>query len=238
MGSDSANAKRALLKALEEKVRRKSQTLIKQLFPETGPYRRELYPKHMEFFRASSQHREVLFLAANRVGKTVAGGVHLAYHMTGDYPDWWEGRRFDRPVQCLAAGDTSTTTRDIIQSKLLGGLWGTPEFGTGLIPGDKLGKPTPARGVANLYEGITVEHVSGGTSRLMLRSYEQGRKIFQGTEQDFVWLDEEVPKDVYDEALIRTMTTRGSVIMTFTPLSGLTPLVVDFLEAKHEQVPL
>ena len=238
MGSDSANAKRALLKALEEKVRRKSQTLIKQLFPETGPYRRELYPKHMEFFRASSQHREVLFLAANRVGKTVAGGVHLAYHMTGDYPDWWEGRRFDRPVQCLAAGDTSTTTRDIIQNKLLGGLWGTPEFGSGLLPGDKLGKPTPARGVANLYEGITVEHVSGGTSRLMLRSYEQGRKIFQGTEQDFVWMDEEVPKDVYDEALIRTMTTRGLVIMTFTPLSGLTPLVVDFLEAKHEQVPL
>jgi len=47
-----------------------------------------------------------------------------------------------------------------------------------------------------------------------------------------------VPKDVYDEALIRTMTTRGLVIMTFTPLSGLTPLVVDFLEAKHEQVPL
>ena len=238
MGSDNAAAKRELHRRLKEQARRKRYNLVKQLFPETGPYRRELYPKHMEFFRASSQHREVLFLAANRVGKTVAGGVHLAYHMTGDYPEWWEGRRFDHPVQCLAAGDTSTTTRDIIQNKLLGGLWGTPEFGSGLLPGDKLGKPTPARGVANLYEGITVEHISGGTSRLMLRSYEQGRKIFQGTEQDFVWMDEEVPKDVYDEALIRTMTTRGLVIMTFTPLSGLTPLVVDFLEAKHEQVPL
>ena len=171
-------------------------------------------------------------------GKTVAGGTEQTYHMTGDYPDWWEGHQFEHPVQCLAAGDTSTTTRDIIQNKLLGGLWGTPEFGSGLLPGDTLGKPTPARGVANLYDELTVAHVSGGTSRLMLRSYEQGRKIFQGTEQHFIWLDEEVPKDVYDEALIRTMTTRGLVIMTFTPLSGLTPLVVDFLEAKHEQEPV
>jgi phage terminase large subunit-like protein len=236
MGSDSA--KRELLKALEEKARRKRYTLIKQMFPETGPYRRELYPKHMEFFRAGSLHRERLFMAANRVGKTVAGGCELTYHMTGDYPEWWDGARFDRAVQCLAAGDTSSTTRDIIQKKLLGGIWGTPEFGTGLIPGHTLMKPTPGRGVANLYEEITVRHVSGGTSRLMLRSYEQGRKIFQGTEQDFIWLDEEVPKNVYDEALIRTMTTQGLVAITFTPLAGLTELVIDFLEARHEQVPL
>ena len=238
MGSDNAAAKLELHRRLKEQARRKRYNLIKDVFPETGDYRRELYPKHMEFFRAGATHRERLLLAANRVGKTVAGGAELTYHMTGEYPAWWDGYRFDRPVQCLAAGDTSQTTRDIIQTKLLGGLWGTPEFGTGLLPGDLLGKPTPARGVANLYEEITVEHVSGGTSRLMLRSYDQGRRIFQGTEQDFVWMDEEVPKDVYDEALIRTMTTRGLVIMTFTPLSGLTPLVVDFLEAKHEQEPV
>jgi phage terminase large subunit-like protein len=53
-----------------------------------------------------------------------------------------------------------------------------------------------------------------------------------------VWLDEEVPKDVYDEALIRTMTTRGIVMMTFTPLSGLTELVISFLESRHEQEPV
>jgi len=171
-------------------------------------------------------------------GKTIAGGAEMAFHLTGEYPHWWEGRTFDKPITALAAGDTSQTTRDIIQSKLLGGLWNTDEFGSGLIPRDKLGKPTPARGVANLYEEINVSHASGGTSRLMLRSYDQGRRIFQGTEQDVVWLDEEVPKDVYDEALIRTMTTRGIVMMTFTPLSGLTELVVSFLESKHEQEPV
>lgn len=171
-------------------------------------------------------------------GKTIAGGMELTFHLTGQYPDWWDGRRFDKPITALAAGDTSQTTRDIIQWKLLGGLWDTEEFGTGLIPRDCLGKPTPARGVANLYEEIRVRHASGGWSRLMLRSYDQGRRIFQGTEQDVVWLDEEVPKDVYDEALIRTMTTHGIVLMTFTPLSGLTELVVSFLESKHTQEPV
>lgn len=238
MSDDSRAAKLALLRALEEKARRKRYNLIKQLFPNEGPFRRELYAKHLEFFRAGQYHKERLFMAGNRVGKTIAGGGEMTYHLTGDYPDWWEGKTFDRPINALAAGDTSQTTRDIIQAKLLGGLWNTDEFGSGLIPRDALGKPTPARGVANLYEEINVSHVSGGTSRLMLRSYDQGRRIFQGTEQDVVWLDEEVPKDVYDEALIRTMTTRGIVMMTFTPLSGLTELVVSFLESKHEQEPV
>ncbi|WP_445012180.1 terminase large subunit domain-containing protein [Vreelandella stevensii] len=238
MSSDNRAARLALLAALEEKARRKRYNLIRDLFPDEGPYRRELYGKHLEFFRAGKYHKERLFMAGNRVGKTIAGGGELTYHLTGEYPDWWEGRTFEAPIKALAAGDTSQTTRDIIQAKLLGGLWNTDEFGSGLIPRDKLGKPTPARGVANLYEEINVSHVSGGTSRLMLRSYDQGRRIFQGTEQDVVWLDEEVPKDVYDEALIRTMTTRGIVMMTFTPLSGLTELVVSFLESKHEQEPL
>jgi len=64
----------------------------------------------------------------------------------------------------------------------------------------------------------------------MLRSYDQGRKIFQGFEADLIWLDEEVPQDIYAEALVRTMTTGGMLMMTFTPLQGLTPLVVDFME--------
>jgi len=71
-----------------------------------------------------------------------------------------------------------------------------------------------------------------------LRSYDQGRRIFQGVELHAVWLDEEVPQDVYEEALVRTMTTGGLVWMTFTPLQGLTPLVVDFLETRSEQEPV
>jgi phage terminase large subunit-like protein len=234
----SREQKQELLALLEERARRKRYRLIDDLFPAEGPCARDRYPRHMEFFRAGASHRERLFMAANRVGKSVAGGAEMTYHLTGRYPDWWEGRRFEAPIRALAAGDTSQTTRDIIQHKLLGGLWDTPEFGTGLIPRELLGKPTVSRGIANAYEEIAVEHVSGGTSRLAMRSYDQGRRIFQGVELHAVWLDEEVPQDVYEEALVRTMTTGGLVWMTFTPLQGLTPLVVDFLETRSEQEPV
>src|SRR4030095_8530372 len=61
-------------------------------------------------------------------------------------------------------------------------------------------------------------------SELWLRSYEQGRKIFQGFELDVFWPDEECPEDVYEEGQVRLLTTGGISMLTFTPLNGLTPL--------------
>jgi hypothetical protein len=53
-------------------------------------------------------------MAANRVGKTEgAGGYEMTCHLTGRYPDWWEGRRFSGPVRAWAAGKTNETTRDV-----------------------------------------------------------------------------------------------------------------------------
>jgi hypothetical protein len=89
--------KQELVGLLEEAERRKRQHLIETMYPETGPLRRELYARHMQFFRLGAQPgiNERGFMAANRVGKTWgAGGYELTLHLTGDYPDWWEGRRF------------------------------------------------------------------------------------------------------------------------------------------------
>ena len=232
----SREEKLRLLELLKERDRRKKYNRVKELFPETGPYRRELYVKHMEFFEASRYHSELLFMAGNRVGKTEAGGFKIYCHLTGLYPEWWPGIRFRRHINALAAGDTNQTTRDIIQKKLLGGKYGTSEWGTGLIPLHLLGKPTIKPGVSDAYDSVPVKHVSGEWSILKLRSYDQGRKIFQGTEEDIIWMDEECPYDVYEEALIRTMTTNGQFMLTFTPLSGLTELVLAFLDSCKEQV--
>lgn len=178
-------------------------------------------------------------MAANRVGKTVAGGFETTIHLTGRYPEWWEGKRFDRPITAMCAGDTGQTTRDILQTKLLGGLFTTDDWGTGIVPGDCLDKrPHIKQGISGAYESVPVKHVSGAYSELKFRSYDQGRKIFQGFELDLFWADEEIPQDVYAEGLIRTMTTGGIVFMTFTPLSGLTPLVLDFMESMSDQEPL
>lgn len=215
-----------LVALLDEIARRSKTRLIHAMFPDRGPHAREKYTKHLEFFRAGLHADERIFLAGNRVGKTVAAGTEMVYHLTGQYPDWWEGRRWKRGVRAMAAGDTLETTRDILQLKLMGGLSDQPEkIGTGLIPGDAIVSWVPRPHVKGAIEKVIVRHASGDTSELWLRSYEQGREIFQGFELDIFWADEECPEDVYEEAQIRLMTRKGMSMLTFTPLQGLTPLV-------------
>ena len=45
------------------------------------------------FFDTGSSDRRGI-LAANRIGKTVSTCSETAMHLTGQYPDWWTGRRF------------------------------------------------------------------------------------------------------------------------------------------------
>lgn len=204
----------------------KRQTLF-TMYPDEGPLRRELYPKHMQFFRGSREHQEVCFMAGNRTGKTVAGAYATTLHLTGLYPEWWEGIRFEQPIEAWAIGDTSETTRDIVQAALMGPLG---QLGTGMIPGDHInGEPTKRSGVSGAMDTAIIRHVSGGNSILGFKSYDQGRKKFQGTAKHLAWCDEEPPSDVYDEVLMRLMTTNGLMLCTFTPLSGLTEVALRFL---------
>jgi phage terminase large subunit-like protein len=220
-----------LLEQLQDKNRKRQ---LYSMFPTGGDNRRELYPKHLEFFEHGAAVRERVFMAANRVGKTVSAGCELAYHMTGNYPAWWVGHRFDRPIRAMVSGDTHETTRDILQLKLVGATTDRKEdIGTGLIPGEAITGFVARNHVKGAIEKVMVRHVSGRDSELWLRSYEQGREIFQGFELDLFWADEECPEDVYDEALVRLMTRKGISMLTFTPLSGLTPLVLRLMKARE-----
>lgn len=216
-----------LLELLEEKERRLKSRKLLSYYPDTGPLRRELYQKHMAFFEAGPKFRERLMLAANRIGKTEGvGGYEATLHLTGDYPKWWTGRRYSRPVDAWAAGDTNKTVKEIIQYKLLGP---SHEKGSGLIPSDKIMKTTAKTGVSEAVDTIYVKHASGGISQITLKSYDQRREAFQGTEKDFIWLDEEPPLDIYTECLLRTMTNNGMLMLTFTPLMGMSETVMAFL---------
>ena len=222
---------------------------IYSYYPDEGSLRRILYPRHMEFFAAGGKHellptcpddcdgqphRDRLALCANRVGKTEGmGGYEAAIHLTGRYPKWWVGLRFDRPIDCWAAGKNNKSTRDIIQAKLFGKVaWRGREknfTGTGLIPREDIGDATWKRGVPNLADTIRIKHQSGGWSSIGLKSYEQGRGSFEGTEQDIIWLDEEPPIEIYEECGIRLMTRRGHLLLTFTPMEGMSKVVLEFI---------
>lgn len=230
---------------LEERANRQARRKIQRMYPDDGPLRRELYPRHLEFFEAGAAYRERCFMAANRIGKTEgAGGYETALHLTGEYPEWWTGRRWDRPVKWWAAGKTNETTRDIVQAKLFGAIAFQGQkkavAGTGLVLGDNIGAITWKQGVADLIDTVKVKHKSGGWSILGLKSYQQGRGSFEGTEQDGIWLDEEPPEDIYGECLIRTAGTTGKqeddglVMLTFTPLEGMSKTVMSFLPQEYQ----
>lgn len=220
--------------ALEEQVKRVEEGgHLTKWFPEEGPYAYDKYPKHLQFFNLGDRFRERLFMAANRVGKSVAGGFEATCHLTGMYPDWWKGKRFDRPTDGWVAGDTGQTTRDIIQDVLFGYPSGV--LGSGMVPGRLITQVRRRAGIPDAFDTVRVKHVSGGDSIIGFKSYDQGRRSFQGTGKDFIWLDEECPQDVYNECLLRTMTTDGVVYVTFTPLSGMTMFIQDFLKDAHRE---
>lgn len=247
--SDVQDPKAALATAMQEALRRQRMTLFDRMYPEEDQpappsmhdsfpegviYARHRYPKHMEFFEAGADYLERCAMAANRVGKTFGmGGYETACHLTGLYPSWWVGKRFTRPIRAWAAGKTNETTRDIVQKTLLGDIAGSGSHkgfdGTGVIPGRTLGKFTWKSGVADLADTIKVRHVSGGWSALGLKSYQQGRSSFEGTAQHVIWLDEEPPMDVYGECLIRLATTRGILLLTFTPIEGMSEVVMQYM---------
>jgi phage terminase large subunit-like protein len=164
----------------------------------------------------------------HNTGKTEGvGGYELTLHLIGRYPPWWQGRKFTYPIKAWACGTTGQTVRDILQRKLLGPI---NEMGTGLIPGDYIiDTKRRAGSVPDTIETVYVKHSSGGVSTVAFKSYEQGRKAFEGDEQDVVMLDEEPPVDIYTECLTRTMTTQGMVMLMFTPLQGLSDTVLLFM---------
>lgn len=190
------------------------------------PYRKQ------EAFHEAGSYRERLFLAGNQLGKTVAGAAEMAMHLTGQYPDWWKGRRWDRAISALAGSESAELTRDGVQRLLLGPPADETRWGTGFIPEASIVDTARRMGVADAVDTIVVKHVSGENSTLGLKSYDQGRTKWQASTIDAVWLDEEAPQDVYSEALTRTNATGGMVFMTFTPLKGMSEVVRRFLTER------
>ena len=222
--------------ACRAELERRAGGRFRTLFPDVGPYRRELYSKHTAFIRAGATHRERLFLKANRTGGTVLGAYESVAHATGRYPEWWDGRRFKGAVNIWVAGDTAETTKNILQNELLGPPGQPQLLGTGMVPVDALYHTTPGR-IPDAISVAYVRHASGDLSTISFKSFDQRRPSFQGTQKHVVWLDEEAPDDIYTECLLRTMETGvfegGIMMLTFTPLLGLTPLVVSFLEDRE-----
>lgn len=193
------------------------------------------YAKQKEFHDKGKKYRERLFMAGNQLGKTLSGAAEAAMHLTGRYPDWWEGKVFDKPITMLAGSESYELTRDGIQRLLVGGVGKPEDFGTGYLPKKTIVSSCRRLGVPNALESVTVKHRSGGLSIVHFKAYEQGRKKWQASTVDCVWFDEEPPSDVYFEGITRTNATKGLVYLTFTPLNGMSDVVSRYLLEQNDE---
>lgn len=199
------------------------------------------YRKQQEFHDAGAIFRERLLMAGNQVGKSYCGAAETAIHLTGEYPGDWLGRRWERPVKGWAIGESGVVVRDTPQKLLFGPPGVDDSFGTGLIPREAIiGKPSLARGVTDAYDTVQVKHLApdgasvDGTSILTFKTYEQGRQKLQSDTIDWFWCDEEPPAAEYSEILTRITATDGCGIITFTPLQGMSKVVLRFLNEADE----
>jgi len=214
------NSKAQVLKLLREKQHRVETTRINQYEP---------YKYQSKFHAEGEECRQRILMAANRVGKTYCGAAETAYHLTGNYPEWWKGRRFNKGVRVWVAGESNDTTRDIIQKELFGVPQDPQKHGTGAIPLKNIVETIRKPGVPNAYSAALVRHSSGKNSHISFKAYEQGFEKFMGEAVDVIWLDEEPKHEIFSQCITRTADTAGVVYMTFTPEKGMTNVVSAFM---------
>ena len=186
--------------------------------------------KQIEYHNALEP--DVCLGAGNQLGKTFAASRDIAYHMTGLYPDWWKGDRFKKPPKMWICGKTTEVVRDSIQTLVLGD-WQSDEFlGSGAIPRHLIQRVVKRMGMQGAVDTFVVKHVTGGYSKASFKSYDMGREKFQAATLDRIYFDEEPPADIYSEG--RTRTNKGqlgnSTSLTFTPLLGMTEVVMQFYQ--------
>jgi len=194
-------------------------------------------PWQLEFHKAGATCPQRLLMAANGVGKTLTGAAETAIHLTGQYPDWWQGRRFNRHILVWVCSISNQTQRDYTQNALFGENIGDA-LGSGFIPGASIvGRPRPRQaGVGDVIDMAHIRHTSGKNSLVVMKTYEQGWRAFQGAAPDIVWLDEqpdENAKDegpIYSEVITRIFRSSGMLYATLTPLLGETEMIRKFLE--------
>jgi len=186
------------------------------------------FEHQLTFFATGDSERRGI-LAANRIGKTVSTCFETACHLTGQYPEWWNGYRFNKPITCMVAGEGWSQVALVLQNELLGSqdVKITDNLGSGAIPRDCIIQDTMRNDGANCI-GVEIKHVSGANSYLLFANYTQEVRQLQGFKLNLAVFDEQPPDDFFSEIVTRTATTQGKVLCSFTPLKGLNGLVSKF----------
>jgi phage terminase large subunit-like protein len=147
-----------------------------------------------------SRAEETFLVAANRWGKSVCGVREALWRATMTHP-----YKPNRPHDVIWCGFVDFGFY-IKVTKRLFDEWVPKGYLIQFHESEKWAK---------------VRRKDGGVCTIYFLSYESGRSSWQGGAVDFIWLDEELPQDIYHEATARLVDRRGHMLLTQTPVSGL-----------------
>ena len=175
------------------------------------PYRHGYEGPHFlaatEMFKAND---ELLVSGGNRAGKTEWAAKRVAIVLAG-IPD--------ARVWCL-----HTTHMSSVQMQ-------QPVVHKYLPAEYKMAKKTKTTNVSYTQKNGFSEgsFVLPNKSQCFFLNYSQDRKVIEGGEVDLIWCDELVPLDWLETLRYRIVTRRGKLLVTFTPITGYTPVVKEYL---------
>jgi phage terminase large subunit-like protein len=200
-----------------------------------------LTPNARQWDYICAESHETMFSGLNQAGKSTALCMKAAYHLTGLYPDGYEGPRFDGPINAAIGGETAQSTRDLLCERLLGPV---TDRGTGYVPIHAVEQDRIVRisgGVANQIDYFEVRHYDefgefDGYSKCYVFSYSSGWQRLQGYTLHWIGCDEEPPFEVYDEFSARLNATNGYMDIAMTPLQGETELYLLFENSDNKEI--
>ncbi|MGN0771852.1 MAG: terminase large subunit domain-containing protein [Christensenellales bacterium] len=168
----------------------------------------KIHAKQMAFHKCPKRNRWVF--GGNRSGKTECGAVEAVWTARGIHP-----YRPNKPTNGWVVSLSYEVQREVAQAKILSYLNPSWIQDVVMISGKK------GEYEYGIIDYILVKNVFGSVSRIGFKSCDQGREKFQGASLDWVWFDEEPPKEIYQECVMRVLDTKGDIWGTMTPLKGL-----------------
>jgi len=166
-------------------------------------------PKHLRLHKSLRKIRAML--GGNRAGKTWWGTVEVLWTIYGCHPYF---EPFTPPVRVrICCVDEQHGIKEII----------LPTFKQFLPEGSYEYKVEP--------KTLDIQTGDGYTAHIKFLTYEMDLDKFGGTSQHLVWMDEE-PKTraQFVQNLMRTIDVRGRMVLTMTPLFGMTWAFDEILE--------
>lgn len=173
-------------------------------------------PHHKQLFFHKSEDYVRLYIGGNRAGKTHGGVMEDLWWATGTHP------YIETPPPPVYIRVVVVDFIDGLGQIML------PKFKSLVRKKDLKGQSWDR--AFNKQERIL--YFANG-SEIQFMSYEQELEKFAGTSRHLIHFDEEPPKHIYHENAARLVDTNGRIIMTMTPVEGITWVHDDIYEPTN-----